>query len=79
MLHDMVNPQTAVKKGNFLQLEIETVTSEVQENQLVLFGSATAGIKRTQKMAVWEKNAAVVNSVGAARGTPAKVSFNLSQ
>ncbi len=49
------------KKRNFSDLEIETLTSQVQLNQLVLFGSLKSGIKGSWKNAVWNEIAAVVN------------------
>ncbi len=33
------------KKRNFSHVEIETLTSQVQSNQLVLFGSLKSGVK----------------------------------
>lgn len=61
------------KKRNFSDVEIETLTSQVQSNQLVLFGSLKSGVKGSRKNAVWREITAAVNSVGVVNRTPAEV------
>ncbi len=61
------------KKRNFSDVEIETLTSQVQLNQLVLFGSLKSGVKGSRKNAVWREITAAVNSVGVVNRTPAEV------
>ncbi len=61
------------KKRNFSDVEIETLTSQVQSNQLVLFGSLKSGVKGSQKNAVWREITAAVNTVGVVNRTPAEV------
>lgn len=48
---------------------METLTSQVQFNQLVLFGSLKSDIK----VAVWKEITAVVNSIAVDKRTPAEV------
>lgn len=57
------------KRRNLSQLEMETLTSQVQFNQLVLFGSLKSDIK----VAVWKEITAVVNSIAVDKRTPAEV------
>ncbi|XP_039638589.1 uncharacterized protein LOC120547180 [Perca fluviatilis] len=54
------------KKRNFTEVEIETLTSQVEANRLVLFGSLKSGIKGSRKNATWTQVTAAVNSVSAA-------------
>ncbi len=61
------------KKRNFSDVEIETLTSQVQSNQLVLFGSLKSGVKGSRKNAVWREITAAVNTVGVVNRTPAEV------
>ncbi len=61
------------RKKNFSEAEIEMLTSEVQRNELVLFGSLKSGIKGCQKAAVWKEITAAVNSIGVDKRTPAEV------
>ncbi|XP_049897644.1 nuclear apoptosis-inducing factor 1-like [Epinephelus moara] len=70
--------QKSSKKRNFSDAEIETITSEVQRNKLVLSGSLKSGFKGSQKAAVWKEITAAVNSVGVDKGTPAEVKKNWS-
>ena len=66
------------KKRNFSEVQIETITSQVQLNKEVLFRSLKSSIKGTQKNAVWKQITAAVNSVAAVNRTPAEVLiFNL--
>lgn len=48
---------------------METLTSQVQFNRLVLFGSLKSDIK----VAVWKEITAVVNSIAVDKRTPAEV------
>ncbi len=61
------------KKRNFSDVEIETLTSQVQSNQLVFFGSLKSGVKGSRKNAVWREITAAVNTVGVVNRTPAEV------
>ncbi len=61
-VYDMEKRNLA-KMRNFSDLEIETLTSQVQLNQLVLLGSLKSGIKGSWKNAVWNEITAAVNSV----------------
>uniref|UniRef100_A0A672G0Y3 Myb/SANT-like DNA-binding domain-containing protein n=1 Tax=Salarias fasciatus TaxID=181472 RepID=A0A672G0Y3_SALFA len=61
------------KKRNFSEVEINTLTSEVEQNRHVLFGSLKTRIKGAQKNAVWKKITGAVNSVATEERTPAKV------
>lgn len=61
------------KKRNFSELEIETLTTQVRNHSLVLFGSLKSGIKGGHKKAIWKKITDVVNSVGIESRTPAEV------
>ncbi|XP_029959996.1 myb-related transcription factor, partner of profilin-like [Salarias fasciatus] len=61
------------KKRNFSELEIDTLTSGVEVNQEVLFGSLKTGIKTAHKKAVWKKITAAVNSVAVDQRTPSEV------
>ena len=63
------------KKRNFSEAEIEVITTEVERNRIILFGSLKSGIKGTQKNAVWAKITAAVNSVGVDARSPAEVVF----
>ena len=60
------------KKRNFSELEIGTLTSEVEVNKYVLFGSLKTGIKGAHKNAVWKKITEAVNSVAIDKRTPAE-------
>ena len=51
------------KERNFSDLEIESITSQVQLNKLVLYGSLKSGIKGSWKNAVWNEIIAMVNSI----------------
>ena len=55
------------KKINCSEMEIGILTSEVEQNKDVLFGSLKNGIKGGHKNAVWKRITEAVNSV--ARGT----------
>ncbi|KAA0723921.1 hypothetical protein E1301_Tti015391 [Triplophysa tibetana] len=61
------------KKRNFSELEIETLTTQVGNHSLVLFGSLKSGVKGGHKKAIWKKITDVVNSVGIESRTPAEV------
>lgn len=61
------------KQRHFSELEIDTLTSEVEVNKDGLFGSLKTGIKGAHKNAVWKKITEAVNSVAADKRTPAEV------
>ena len=61
------------KKRNFSELEVDTLTSEVQKNKEVLFGSLKTGIKGAHTTAVWKRITVGVNSVAADAQTLAEV------
>ncbi len=48
------------KKRNFSDVEIETLTSQVQSNQLVLFGSLKSGVKGISPNTAILKNKSIV-------------------
>ncbi|KAI2646901.1 Myb-related transcription factor, partner of profilin [Labeo rohita] len=62
-----------VKKKNFSELELDVLITQVQSNQLVLFGSLKSGIKGSQKNAVWNEITAAVNSVDDVNRTSVEV------
>lgn len=66
------------KKRNFSELEAKTLTSEVERNKEVLFGSIQTGIKRAHKTAVWRRITAAVNRVAVEERTPAEVPATLT-
>lgn len=55
--------RNTAKKRNFSELEIETLTSQFQFNQLLLFVSLKSVIKGSRNKAAWKENTAAVNSV----------------
>ena len=55
------------KKINFFEMELGILTSEVEQNKDLRFGSLKNGIKGGHKNAVWKRITEAVNSV--ARGT----------
>lgn len=61
------------KKRNFSEMEIGVLTSEVEQNKDVLFGSLKTGIKGAHKNAVWKRITEAVNSVAVEERTPAEV------
>lgn len=54
-------------------MEIGVLTSEVEQNKDVLFGSLKTGIKGAHKNAVWKRITEAVNSVAVEERTPAEV------
>ena len=61
------------KKRNFSDTEIGILTSEMEQNKDVLFGSLKSGIKGAHKNAVWKKITEAGNSVAVEERTPAEV------
>ena len=61
------------KKRNFSDVEIETITREVERNNIVLLGSLKSGIKGAHKNKIWTQITSSVNSVGVEKYTPAEV------
>lgn len=66
--------QKPTKKKNFTDMEIETITREVERHKLILFGSKKSGIKGGQKNKIWQEITKLVNSVGPVKRTPEEVS-----
>lgn len=65
--------RVAAKKRNFSELEIDTITREVEKHRAVLFGSLKSGIKGSHKNQVWRIITSAVNSVGVADRTLTEV------
>ncbi|CAM4657939.1 unnamed protein product [Leuciscus chuanchicus] len=68
-----MDTQKTAKKKNFSNVEIETITREVERNKIVLFGSLKSGIKGAHKNKIWTQITSSVNSVGVEKRTPAEV------
>ena len=64
--------RNTVKKRNFSETEIGILTSEVEQNKDVLFGSLKSGIKGAYKNALWKKITEAVNRVALEEWTPAE-------
>ena len=61
------------EKINFSDTEIGILTSEVEQNKDVLFGSLKSGIQGAHKNGVWKKITGAVNSIAVEEQTPAEV------
>ncbi|XDV33494.1 hypothetical protein PO909_003891 [Leuciscus waleckii] len=68
-----MDTRKTAKKRNFSDVEIETITREVEKNKIVLFGSLKSGIKGAHKNKIWNQITSSVNSVGVEKRTPAEV------